>query len=310
MREWIMLLAVGMSALGCNAAAVSDGAGDDSAIQGGHADAKDEAVGLVWFEGGGFCTGTLIAPDLVLTAGHCVEHKVEGFYLGSGPAGQASVGAGAPPNMERHAVADQAAYPGFAGVWSCPASTFDLGLLKLSKAITKVTPRHVAKSAPAVGTVCSAVGYGEHSDGAQTTYEQKRRATETVTSSNDVAIAVTFKTGIIDRGDSGGPLLCAGGAIAGVTSCKVDGDWPSHKDGVYGRVDTAARWIQQMSTSWQGAGQPDACAHSTCQKGAKLPATCNECVAAICALDAYCCTSTWDQGCVAASATVCGVSCH
>ncbi len=31
-----------------------------------------EAVGRVDFDGGGFCTGALIAPDLVLTAGHCV----------------------------------------------------------------------------------------------------------------------------------------------------------------------------------------------------------------------------------------------
>mgnify|MGYP002077971744 CR=1 FL=1 len=31
-----------------------------------------EAVGRVELAGGSFCTGTLIAPDLVLTAGHCV----------------------------------------------------------------------------------------------------------------------------------------------------------------------------------------------------------------------------------------------
>lgn len=31
-----------------------------------------EPVGRVDIEGGGFCTGALIAPDLVLTAGHCV----------------------------------------------------------------------------------------------------------------------------------------------------------------------------------------------------------------------------------------------
>ncbi|NJO23162.1 MAG: trypsin-like serine protease [Sphingomonadales bacterium] len=34
-----------------------------------------EAVGRIDIEGGGFCTGTLIATNLVLTAGHCVFEK-------------------------------------------------------------------------------------------------------------------------------------------------------------------------------------------------------------------------------------------
>lgn len=34
-----------------------------------------EPVGRVDIEGGGFCTGALIAPDLVLTAGHCVLNR-------------------------------------------------------------------------------------------------------------------------------------------------------------------------------------------------------------------------------------------
>lgn len=37
-----------------------------------------EAVGRLDFDTAGFCTGVLVAPDLVLTAGHCLFDKVTG----------------------------------------------------------------------------------------------------------------------------------------------------------------------------------------------------------------------------------------
>ncbi|MEM7226723.1 MAG: trypsin-like serine protease [Pseudomonadota bacterium] len=39
------------------------------------------ALGRVNREGGGFCTGTLVAPDLVLTAGHCLYDRRSGRRL-------------------------------------------------------------------------------------------------------------------------------------------------------------------------------------------------------------------------------------
>ena len=58
----------------------------DDAIQGGRRDPRHAAVGLVWMRGGGLCSGALVAPDVVLTAGHCVTQPIEGFYLGRGAA--------------------------------------------------------------------------------------------------------------------------------------------------------------------------------------------------------------------------------
>ncbi|MEL6598400.1 MAG: trypsin-like serine protease [Pseudomonadota bacterium] len=40
--------------------------------------AKWTAVGRINMQGGGFCTGALISPTLVLTAAHCVYHSVSG----------------------------------------------------------------------------------------------------------------------------------------------------------------------------------------------------------------------------------------
>ena len=51
-------------------------------IQGGALDPGDPAVGDVEIEGGSLCTGTLIAPDVVLTAGHCVESRVASVRTG------------------------------------------------------------------------------------------------------------------------------------------------------------------------------------------------------------------------------------
>lgn len=51
------------------------------------------------------------------------------------------------------------------------------------------------------------------------------------------------------------------------------------------------------------------CAHAPCDTGMALAATCDPCVAAICAADPYCCDSDWDGICVGEMATVCGVQC-
>ncbi|NSY37803.1 serine protease [Leisingera sp. ANG59] len=70
-----------------------------------------EAVGRLELNGQGYCTGTLIAPELVLTAAHCVYDKNNGLR----PAGQIRFRAGLRDGV---AVADRqalqiAAHPGY-----------------------------------------------------------------------------------------------------------------------------------------------------------------------------------------------------
>ena len=51
------------------------------------------------------------------------------------------------------------------------------------------------------------------------------------------------------------------------------------------------------------------CAHDECKVGANLDSGCDACVTSICAVDAYCCSTSWDRLCVNEVGSVCGKSC-
>ena len=62
-------------------------------MSGGQVDSGDPAVGLLFSHTGTHvnesCTGSLIAPNVVLTAGHCFDtNLMDAFYLGQGVAVQ------------------------------------------------------------------------------------------------------------------------------------------------------------------------------------------------------------------------------
>jgi hypothetical protein len=226
--------------------AVDDGLTRSSEIQGGALDKRDPAVGLVWLRGGGFCSGTLIAPDVVLTAGHCVEEPVAAFYTGEG-VGASDVGARPAGGLVKHTVSDQLAHPSYRSLDACPNPTFDVGLLRLASPITTIKPVPVAEQPPITGTACRTVGYGVHDNRNGTvTVEQKRSATEIVENVDKSSIEIQRKSGIVDHGDSGGPLLCKG-AIAGTTSCGDD----QHQQAFYARVDELGAWIGQAVAAWR-----------------------------------------------------------
>jgi hypothetical protein len=223
---------------------------DESSIQGGHADSGDGAVGLLWLHGGGFCSGVLISPSVVLTAGHCVAEPIEGFYTGEGKK-TTQIGAAPASGLTRHAVAAQLAHPSFSAGGGCPNQTFDVGLVRLAQPIGNLKPMVHAIHPPSGAATCRTVGYGVHnSDANDFTVEQKRAANVNVRFLGSTWLEVAWQTGISDHGDSGGPLICSD-KVAGVTSCGTDGTYPNHKSTYYARVDNIATWIDTTVKKWQ-----------------------------------------------------------
>ena len=83
-----------------------------------------------------------------------------------------------------------------------------------------------------------------------------------------------------------------------------------------------AKCVQEVTTICKigncsgNAGSAGTCAHGLCTTGTKLTSGCDktpsgaDCVKAICAVDSFCCNSSWDGECVGEVASVCKLTCQ
>ncbi len=219
----------------------------ENAIWNGTPTAEFPAVGALTAEGGAFCTGALIAPDVVLTAAHCVDYLVET----EGEDQRFFTGPGAPGYLDGGITVDGAVgHPDYDG-WSA-----DIGLVFLAEeALEAPVFVHVDEMVEDewVGEWVTLVGYGITGDGESDSGEKLMTEVEVYAFDEDVFFHYTAGTNAC-FGDSGGPSLAEfeeGWRILGVLSAvfpHLHDDTVCIGGGGYQiRVDLYLDWIEEYA---------------------------------------------------------------
>jgi hypothetical protein len=234
MRAFVQLRRV-VVAIGCSCAGFLGCATDvpevtgqsSAAIRHGSADPGDEAVVAIVDTGGKtVCSGTLIAPHLVLTAAHCVDSRLGGIQAGSVVFGSSLADA-----ASTIPIALTVENPQF----DVGTRANDVAVLVLPSAAT-AGPLPLGTSAPSVGATVRVVGWGLTGPDAGDT-GQKRQGTSKVTAVRSTIFDVVPDPSQPCEGDSGGPALATTSGAMSVVGVTSQGDSACELGATYTRVD-------------------------------------------------------------------------
>ena len=248
---WLVAVACLCACFGCSSDDAAEGvARSSSAITAGAIDTGDPSVvAIVDSKGSLECTGTLVSPYLVLTAGHCTTADIV-------QGGTVVVGSSLAAPVATIPIARGVAHPDF----DLGSLANDVGLLILASAASP-TPAALSASAPVAGSTLQIVGWGSTSADAGID-GKKRQGTTPVT----VVAQTTFTVGASPSqpcaGDSGGPAFTGAVSTASVVGVTSHGDVACVEGATYTRVDAyLAPFIQPTMKAYApgSAGTGDTC---------------------------------------------------
>ncbi len=215
---------------------------------------RNPAVVALDLGGQGLCSGTLIAPDVVLTARHCVSYSVSKVVC---PAKGPQVGRNREPksiavyfgddtfSAELVALGREIVTPK-----SDQLCDHDLAAVVLDRDVENVAPLKISKDAPLRGDAVRAVGFGKTGDDGESGVKLLRDHVKIL----DVFPAEFLVGEATCSGDSGGPALDEStGEILGVVSRGGPSCEGSGVHNVYTRADA---FRDVIAAALAKSGQP------------------------------------------------------
>lgn len=223
-------------------------------------------------DGGGvpsvLCTGTLVAPNIVLTAAHCVslaDTSGLAFTLANSPLQE--------PDLM--AIVRGATYPAFSiDPADAGSPLHDIGVFVLATADTDIAPEPLPGStdAMAIGALLTLIGYGPTEVGGEGGVKSVGNSEVTAVSPYEF-VAGGRGGPQACFGDSGGPAYittASGREFVGVASrAALAGDTTCSSGSVYTRIDAYLPWIRSVIEQYadhsarSGSGGCEISAHSS-----------------------------------------------